>query len=514
MRAITSSVLLLAWLLAPPAAADALADYNRALAAFNEGRPLEAAPTFHQLATGADDPEVRRRAEYYLGRSLLKADLPFSAATHFSNVLEEGPEHPFALEAVEGLVEVQARVDDQALIPSRLNDRYDPQAWARLSPSVQGRINLMVARIARRQGKLEEARVFLEAIDDSHPVYPQAQYLLGVTLADPRFPGRGSETQDKSLNEKALAAFSRVMGLKDGKKYESLENTRALAALGLGRVHYAMGNFAEASRAYGRIPRETRYWDVALFEDGFARFRNEDPGGALGSLQSLYAPQFASAFQPESRILTATIYYFSCLYDESKRALEAQEEIYGPMHRALASLLAEDAQHPPAFFHRLVAEGDARVPAPIMTWLRGNARLAGAMENLRQLDREEARIAQTPALSTGGLGTALKEQLAENREVLVQVAGTLARDRLAEAKANIETFRDQANIIRFEISNAEKELAMEGIDQQAYLASQSIFRPAMPAPDYNYWRFQGEFWRDEIGAYRYTLKNGCALQRE
>src|SRR5690606_26561816 len=248
MRATTSSVLLLALVLALPAGADPLADYNRALAAFNEGRSLEAASTFHRLVTGADDPQVRRRAEYYLGRALLKADLPFSAATHFSNVLEEGADHPFALEAVEGLVEVQARVDDQALIPSRLNDRYDPQAWARLSPQVQGRINLMVARIARRQGKLEEARVFLEAIDASHPVYAQAQYLLGVTLADPRFPGRGGEAQDRALNQKALEAFSRVVGLKDGKKYESLENTRDLATLGMGRVHYAMGDFAAASR--------------------------------------------------------------------------------------------------------------------------------------------------------------------------------------------------------------------------------------------------------------------------
>lgn len=513
MRALTPSVLFLVWLLAPPAAADPLADYNRALAAFNGGRPLEAAATFHRLATGSGDPQVRQRAEYYLGRSLLKADLPFSAATHFSNVLEAGAEHPFALEAVEGLVEIQARVDDQALIPSRLNDRYDPQAWARLSPGVQGRINLMVARIARRQGKLEEARVFLEAIDASHPVYAQAQYLLGVTLADPRFPGREGEAQERALNERALAAFSRVIQLRDGMKVESLENTRALAMLGLGRVHYAMGDFAAASQAYGRIERESRYWDVALFEDGFARFRNDDPGGALGSLQSLYAPQFASAFQPESRILTATIYYFSCLYDESKRALEEQERIYGPMHRALEPLLREDPQHTPAFYYRLVVGADARVPRPIMSWLRGNARLAGTMENLLQLDREASRIAQIPELSGGPLGTALREQLAENREVLVQVAGTLAKDRLAEARSNIETFRDQANIIRFEISNAEKELAMEGVDQQAYLASQSIFRPAMPAPDFHYWRFQGEFWRDEIGAYRYTLKNGCMQQK-
>lgn len=512
MRAATTWVLLLTTSLALPAAADPLADYNRALASLNDGRPLEAAPRFHQLTTSGS-PEVRARAEYQLGRALLDAGLPFSAATLFSSVLDAGDAHPFALQAVEGLVEVQARLDEQALIPSRLMAAYDPQAWARLSPEVQGRINLMVAAIARRQGRLDEARIFLEAIEPGHRVYAQAQYLLGVILSDPRFPGRSAGSRDPSLDARALEAFGRVVALKDPQQ-ESLKNTQALATLGLGRLHYAMGNFAEASKAYQQIPRETRYWDVALFEDGFARFRQDDPGGALGSLQALYAPQFASAFQPESRILTATVYYFACLYDESKRALEEQERIYGPMHRALEPLVGEEGSQPPAFYHRLVADADPRIPAPVLTWLRGNARLAGTMKNLEQLDAEEARITNTPALSSGGLGASLREQLAENREVLTQVSGTLARDRLAEARSNIETFRDQANIIRFEISNAEKELAMAGVDQQAWLASQAIFRPAMPAPDFHYWRFQGEFWRDEIGSYRYTLKNGCMQRRE
>ena len=106
----------------------------------------------------------------------------------------------------------------------------------------------------------------------------------------------------------------------------------------------------------------------------------------------------------------------------------------------------------------------------------------------------------------------VRGDLDQNRDVLVQVAGTLARDRLSEAARNIKTFVDQANIIRFEISNAEKELAEMGLDQQAMLASKRIDRPALPAPNWNYWRFQGEFWRDEIGYYRYTLKNGCPAE--
>ncbi len=101
-----------------------------------------------------------------------------------------------------------------------------------------------------------------------------------------------------------------------GEQQIELKETRELALLGLGRLHYGRGEYEEASEAYEAVPRYSRYWDQALFENGFARFQNEDFGGALGSLQALHAPQFAGAFQPESWILKATVYYYSCLFDE------------------------------------------------------------------------------------------------------------------------------------------------------------------------------------------------------
>ena len=84
-----------------------------------------------------------------------------------------------------------------------------------------------------------------------------------------------------------------------------------------------------------------------------------------------------------------------------------------------------------------------------------------------------------------------------------------ARARVTEAYKNIQAFGDQAEIIRFETSKAEKELFEAGVDQQKLLSAKPLFRPKMPAENWNYWKFQGEFWRDEIGYYQYTLKRGC-----
>jgi hypothetical protein len=36
----------------------------------------------------------------------------------------------------------------------------------------------------------------------------------------------------------------------------------------------------------------------------------------------------------------------------------------------------------------------------------------------------------------------------------------------------------------------------------------------MPEKGHEYWPFDGEYWPDEIGYYRYTIKNACSPKRK
>jgi hypothetical protein len=107
------------------------------------------------------------------------------------------------------------------------------------------------------------------------------------------------------------------------------------------------------------------------------------------------------------------------------------------------------------------------------------------------------------------LATQTMASLEDVRNTLLQVGGTLAKSRLREAADNLRTFSDQAEIIRVQTALDQKDLLQAGVDQKAVLTRQSLYRPAMPGPAWNYWKFQGEFWIDEIGYYQYTLKRGC-----
>ncbi|MFZ5468442.1 MAG: tetratricopeptide repeat protein [Myxococcota bacterium] len=500
-----SSLVFLAVLVPSLALGQDVALYNRGLTAFNANDFDGAASAFYELAESTTDAELRTKAEYYLAQSFAKKGLPVTAFIYYAAILKAGSAHPYYLKAVEGLVNVQQQLDDQFLIPNLLDKNYADQ-WATLPLEVLARINYLIGGISQRKAKFEEARSFLEAVPKESAIYAKAQYLLGIVLIDPRFPG-GPQ------NQLAIAAFDRVLETK-GQNQVELEKTQHLALLGLGRTYYGMGQYQKAVDAYEKVPRFSTYWDQALFENGFARFQNDDFGGGLGSLQALHAPQFAGAFQPESWILKSTVYYFSCLYEEAKSALAAFDELYLPMAEKLKALTEGEEKDLDYYFNLVAAKEGSQLPKPVLNWVRSNERMLSVFKILNQIDAEKQIITGNQAWRGSKMGPDLVTYLDSYRAIFAQTAGAFAKNRLLEAHRNIKTYSDQAEIIRFETSKAEKELAEAGVDQGRMLMGKAIYRPQMPAEDWNYWKFQGEFWIDEIGYYQYTLKNGCQQAAE
>ena len=488
-------------LLSAVAGAQDIGQYNRALSAFNAGTFAEAARQFYELSENSTDPDIRQKSEYYFAQSLARQDLPFAAAVQYRLILSQGQEHPFYLKAVEGLTTSQRELNDQYLIPSILNRELN-DSWATLPVEVMGRINYLVGAISQRQSKFDEARDFLTAVPPETAIYAKAQYLLGIVYGDPRYPGGAKPNE-------AMQAFQTVLNLK-GTHYEDLTDTQQLATLGMARTNYGLGNYQQAVDYYEKIPRFSKYWDQALFENGWARFQNEDWGGALGSLQALHAPQFAGAFQPESWYVKAVTYYYACLYDEANTALNAFDGVYKPMETHLQGLLEGDKDLD--YFYKAVATDDSKlVPRPVLLWVRGNERMLSVFGMLSEIDKEKAALAANPAWKGSKMIPDLSDRLDGVRGTLTQTAGQLAKNRLTEARDQIKHFSDQAEIVRFEVSKAEKELYESGVDQKKILDAQNLYRPAMPAENWNYWKFQGEFWIDEIGYYQYTLKRGCPM---
>src|SRR5258707_7391707 len=104
-----------------PASADDQDPYNRGLSAFNAGDYEIAAEIFFGLTEEGRDPDVRPRAQYYLGQSLARKGLYVSALVEYAAIVAAGKAHPPYLEAVVWTGDLQDRLHHQELNPNLIH---------------------------------------------------------------------------------------------------------------------------------------------------------------------------------------------------------------------------------------------------------------------------------------------------------------------------------------------------------------------------------------------------------
>lgn len=478
---------------------------NKAVQAYNEGDYETAAFLFSDLADNAQSEEIKLKSEYYLAQSFFKRGLYNAALRQYSYVVKAGPNHPHYLRSVEGIVNISEALHEDFITGTLLDKEYNDE-FAKLPIEVLNKINYIVGAVSYRKGKREDAVGFLASVPPDSNYFARARYLQGLVLA--RSGGESAEAAE------AIDAFNDVLKLQNSPRvtYIDLADVKHLAMLGLARVYYGMQRYDEAVKHYEMLARFSEYWDEALFENGWARFMNDDYGGAMGSLQALHAPQFAGSFQPESWILKATVYHYSCLYDDAKAALDGFEKVYLPINERIKPLLEGDKGN--EFYHGLLDKNSDQLPKSVKNYLLANRRLAGFKAYTDQLDREKQIVLNAPLWKGSRMQNDLIGAIEQSRDLGVQITGNFVKRRMDDASKMITGFDSQKEIIRFEVAKGETALLDTRTDQGKHLANQSIYRPAIPGSNWEYWQFQGEFWLDEIGYYQYTLKNGCLSRKD
>jgi len=520
--ALSAALALLAAGLSPaPARAQGVKDLNRAIEDYNRGAYSDAALTFFDVAENSGEPELSWRAEYFLTLSLFKMGLFHSALYYDRLVIDQGANHPYYLKAVENTLDVMESIGDKALIPNLLDKEYN-EKFAGLPPAVINRINFLVALRGNRKGAIDDSIDFLKSVPKDAASYPRARYLRGVQLANQslRSPDR------KRLEDEAAAAFDEVIALKPTEKapYPGLDEVKPLATLALARLRYQQGaaepkRYSEATALYEKIPQFSRWWRDALFEGAYAAFMNGDTlpgdaGRALGMLHTLHAPMAGDQLVPESWLLKAEIYYFSCLWDESKAALAVMQRNYGEIASQVKALL--EAKREPEFYWALMVEGGrsgTALPAAVRNELLTDDWLHGYRAYVDALAAESTKLKGIGSWQKSLLSKVLVEAVEQQRNLLVQTGGRQVQREMKRVVNQLDEIDGQAEIVKFEMAKREKDLLETGYEQESLLRGQTLYRPSA-ALGAEYWDFDGEYWPDELGFYRYTVKNACPAEPE
>jgi hypothetical protein len=255
-------------------------------------------------------------------------------------------------------------------------------------------------------------------------------------------------------------------------------------------------------------------WLEGLWEASYAHYRVGDYEKALGNLLTLQSPYFRDEYFPESWILKAIIYYENCRYPEARQILEDYANLYEPVFQELQALTSRPG--PPSQIYDVVFEqaGRGGIMRKILKLASTDQNVKRLSDSIEETEREMDQGIGTrrPEFRQSALGKDLADRLKAERKALVEEAGARARAKLEYERDQLRTLLAQALRIKIEVSRKERE-ALEGslaTGARAEVLKDLKFSTAV-TDEHLYWPYEGEFWRDELGTYSYTLTKGCKV---
>ncbi len=354
--------------------------------------------------------------------------------------------------------------------------------------------------VADQKEALEKCVENASKVKETSPLYLKSVFL------------RGSCLYAMAEFEKSVAAYKDVIKLTKAGKWKN-HPLREEAFFTLARVHYEFQQFRAAIFYYNKISRDSPAWLDSLFESSWAYFRLADYEKALGNMVTIQAPFFTEEYFPEALILKAVTYYENCRYPEALGVLGEFEGQYGPLRDEL-DRLTKDAKTPEDYYALLKTLENSKNATALTKRLSKVARkdqnLSLKAVSARELETEEQKIQKSAGLKDSELQKELLTLVQKRREEVVKSAGAIARAKLEAERDELKSLSSQLFRIKFEVIKREKEgleASLRGEKQGSKLGG---YRYSTAVADTElYWPFDGEYWRDELGTYEYTLSKGC-----
>ena len=464
-------------------------------------------------------------SEYFLGKSLYKLGMYHSSLQMFSKVLARGPATKFFKSSLEWLFFIARKTVNETVVLdeiARYSNYEFPERFRNEFRYLLARYNLVRGKAlddAEQPGEatkaFDEVKRLVLMIPKGDVFYPRAKYLEGLSY----FRENKLETALEAMKE--VVRSTRVAEGPMTAEAKQLKALREMAFMQLARTHYGARQNRYAIQYFDKIERGGVQWLESLFEASWAHYRIGQYEQALGNLITLSSPFFRDEYFPEALILKAVVYFENCRYRESLTILEDFENIYGPVQDELDVLVNKNMEAT-EYFNVL---DEVRKKNKAGTKLKGTDEILERILNLALTDKDLKKTVDSIAELEGemdqvgqkgdtfkysNLSKQLIERLKEQRTTLISKAGQMAKAKLDFELGQLKTLRANGLRIKFETTDRERiflEEMLKAGGQQAIVRNYKY--TVAVSDDQLYWPYVGEYWRDELGTYQYTLTKGC-----
>ncbi|MEE2749954.1 MAG: hypothetical protein VX519_00875 [Myxococcota bacterium] len=479
-----------------------------AIDAFRAKKPLASSKMLYTLLEGAKCPDETTRIHYYLARTLYELKMYHSAQHYFMQVVRKGPANKYFKHALPKLVAIARYTDNNSEL-QRIVHKIPASEYPRQAKNYL--LYLMGIRLYD-QDALSDARRYFAQISTKSDLYLRSKYFEGVIFNQQgRLKSAVKSFRDVIRDSEGLQIYSE-------KELESVNDLTDLSLLNVARVYYSIQRFDEASKYYGLVPRTSNYWGDALFEQAWSTFMQNDLNQTLGLILTVRSPYYnEDEFLPEADLLRALTFFNLCEYNQVESELLRFEGTIGPMFDELKDFTdkyrtAEGRKLADQAFDTYMesAPNNTTLPTSMFKKFLRNKDFSALVRHLYLMDSEEARIDAQKSVWKNSVGKHLQQVIEKDRQRYKRRAGLLLLAEMARTSQYLGDLLTQSEIIRFEVVSAQRaDYAYKMQNPDLLNQFQGLSLDFATSVEFIYWPFNGEFWEDELGYYRYTEQGSC-----
>jgi tetratricopeptide (TPR) repeat protein len=458
-----------------------------------------------------DDAKNKQRAEFFMGKTLYQMGFYAGSLAHFDKIVQAGDRHTYHGATLKWLAALSRVLPETSGILEKIGG-YDASALADPAlASVRGELLFLLGRHYYRRGgdgDFDKAIALFGQVPRDNEFFIKAKFFEGVTYVR------------KYQGKPAVDAFKEILVIGEERprqyRVDDIENYRELAQLQMARVFYSTQQFDTAIKYFEKLDQNSLDWTQSLFEASWAYFMKTINSKALGNIHTLNAPYFENQFFPESMLLKAVIYFRYCLYDQAEEAVADFNEKYGPLTKNLNDLVAKYDDNAEFYeYVKKVKAGQAGldpVTQRLVMSVLNDKTLLKTFAWVDELNHELAMLQKSDkAWQTTRVAADVLSELTLQQSVAAGDAGRVARDRVARLSRELGALSRDGSKIKFEILEA-KGNRLSAQVAGTRLSADHREEPIVVDDEHFQWKFDGEYWKDELGYYRFRIRSRCPKQ--
>jgi hypothetical protein len=456
-----------------------------------------------------DDAKNKQRAEFFMGKTLYQMNFYAGSLAYFDKIVQAGDAHTYHNATLKWLAALSRVLPETSGILEKIGTYDAKQLEDPTLAAVKDELYFLLGRHYYRRGgdgDFEKSIGLFQKVSRDSEFFIKAKFFEGVTYVR-KYEGRP-----------AVDAFKEILiiGAEKPKQYNSddIANYNELAQLQMARVFYSTQQFDTSIKYFEKLDQNSLDWTESLFEASWAYYMKTLNSKALGNIHTLNAPYFENQFFPESELLKAVIYFKYCLYDQAEEAIQDFGDKYDPLKKNLEEIVKKYDDN--AEFFEYVkkvkanrANLDPLTQRLVMSVLNDKT-LLKTFDWVEELNKELQMLQKSDkAWQTTQVAAEVLQELTVQQSVAAADAGKVARDRVLRLADELGTLSRDGSKIKFEILNAKAEKLSAEAVKAGRVAGGTREEAIIVDDEHFQWKFNGEYWKDELGYYRFKIRSRC-----